>query len=189
MLNSEPDLVQSCPSGNLEDFSQLYDKYIRKIYDFIYYRTHHQQTAEDLTSITFTKALENIKRFNSQKGSLATWLYRIARNTVIDHYRTQKTEANIDDIWDLGSNENLPRDIDTKEKLIKVQEYLEKLQPEQRDLIIMRVWDGLSYKEISEITKKSETALKMMFSRVIKKLKNENSLALMILLLLIELNN
>ncbi len=184
MANSEQGIIQSCQNGNLEDFSQLYDKYIKMIYNFVYFRTHHKETAEDLTSLAFTKTLEKINSFNYKKGTFSSWLYRIARNTVIDHYRTQKMETNIDDIWDLGSNDDLPRDIETKEKLKKVQEYLNKLQPEQRDLIIMRVWDGLSYKEISEITKKSEAGLKMMFSRAMTKLRKDQALALILLLLL-----
>ena len=186
METCELDIIQSCQQGNLEGFAQLYDKYIKKIYSFIYFRTHHQQTAEDLTSISFNKALEKINKFNSQKGNFSSWLYQIARNTVIDHYRTNKNETNINDIWDLNSNNDIPADLDNRLKLEKIAEYLKLLNQKQRELIIMRVWDGLSYQEISAITKKSESSLKMTFSRAMKTLRQENALALIILLSLIK---
>ncbi|MBU1130876.1 sigma-70 family RNA polymerase sigma factor [Patescibacteria group bacterium] len=183
---NEQQIIINCQQGNLEEFSRLYDKYIKKIYNFVYYRTHHKETAEDLTSQTFTKCLENLNKFSDKKGTFSSWLYQIARNTVIDYYRTFKKETDIDDVWDLQTDDDAPRDVDTKMKLEKIAEYLKLLDKEQRDLIIMRIWDGLSYKEIAAIAKKSEASLKMMFSRTIKRLKEKDALALILLLLLIE---
>ena len=94
MENDEFAIVQSCQKGSVEDFGRLYDLYIKKIYNFIYYKTHHQETAEDLVSIVFTKALKKINTFDNS-GTFSAWLYRIARNTVIDHYRTKKLDYNI----------------------------------------------------------------------------------------------
>jgi len=185
METSDNALVQSCQQGQSDDFGRLYEKYIKKIYNFIYYRTLHQETAEDLTSTTFIKALENIKRYQAQNGSFSSWLYQIARNNVIDHYRSQKKDINIDEVLNLGYRINIEKDIDTKERLEKIAEYLGHLDQEQREVILMRVWDGLSYKEIAEITQKSQASLKMMFSRAARKLKKENALGLFILLLLI----
>lgn len=99
--------LKKCQKGELEAFGFLYDNYIKKIYDFIYYKTHHQETAEDLTNATFMKALENIRKFNLQEAYFPAWLYKIARNTVIDHYRTQKNHNNIDDAWDIADKKKL----------------------------------------------------------------------------------
>lgn len=60
MAFSEQQVISQCQQGQLDGFGQLYDLYIKKIYNFIYYKTHHQQTAEDLTSQTFLKALSKI---------------------------------------------------------------------------------------------------------------------------------
>lgn len=186
MEDTEQQAIQACQKGDLVQFSVLYDKYIKKIYDFIYFRTYHQQTAEDLASSVFLKAIERITSYKFQKGAFSSWLYQIARNTIIDYYRTQKQITNIDSVWGLRTDEDVEIDIDTKEKLKEVRRYLDKIDKEQQEVILMRIWDGLSYKEIAEITKKSETSLKMMFSRSINKLRKEQALILIILLLTIK---
>lgn len=182
-------IVESCQKGGLDEFGKLYDKYVKKIYDFIYYKSYHKETAEDLTSQTFIKALDNIKTFRSDKGSFASWLYRIARNNVIDYYR-KKERGNVDiyDFWGLASEENIAYDIDVKEKLGQVESYLKKLNGEQREIVIMKIWNGLSYKEISGVIGKSEASCKMTFSRTMAKLRKEIPLALFFLLLFKILN-
>ena len=93
--------VARCQAGELAHFTLLYERYLEKVYRFIYFKTYHRQTAEDLTSLTFMKALEKVGSYDAGKGRFSSWLYRIAQNTVIDHYRTAKLAANIDDIFNL----------------------------------------------------------------------------------------
>ena len=97
-------------------------------------------------------------------GTFSAWIFRIARNNTIDYYRRKKTEIDIDRVWNLSSRDNIEQDLDIKEKLKEVAQYLDKVKPEHREIIIMRVWDGLSYKEISQITGKSEANCRMIFS-------------------------
>jgi len=169
---------------NRDNFGQLYDKYIKKIFNFIYYKTHHKETAEDLTSETFIKALNNLGSFNENKGSFSTWIYQIARNTVIDFYRTKKNNVNVDDIWDLSTDEDILRDLDTAKRLEDVKEYLKTLKSEQREIVILRVWEGMSYKEISDAMGKTEASCKMAFSRTIKTLKETMPLSVFLSMLL-----
>ncbi len=166
-------------------FGQLYDQHVRKIYNYIYYRTHHKETAEDLTSTVFMKALENFQSFNPEKGNFSMWIYRIAKNALIDHYRTLKQNLNIDDIWDISSQTEIPKDTDTHMQLEKVKKYLKTLKPVQRDIIIMRLWDGLSYQEIADILGKSEGSCKVTFSRAIAEIRGTETLALLLLIPLI----
>jgi RNA polymerase sigma-70 factor, ECF subfamily len=178
MENSEDSaIIKDCQAGRPEEFGRLYDKYIRKIYDFIYFKTAHKETAEDLTSRTFLKALENINGFDGGRGTFSAWLYRIARNTVIDHYRTRKFDANIEDIWDLAGKEDMARDIDTREKLARVEKYLSALKREHREIVMMRLWGGMSHKEIAEALGKSEAGCKMLYSRAITALRRDMPLA------------
>lgn len=180
-LLGEKKLIKECQKGNLENFGELYDFYAEKIYRFIYFRLHHKETSQDLTSQTFFKALEKISTYEAAKGQFSSWLYRIAQNTLIDYFRVQKNDYNIDDIWDLKSNYDLDYDTQIKEKIQNVKEYLKDLSEEQRQIIIMRVWDGLSHKEISQIIGKSENNCKMIFSRAMAKLRKEEILVIVAL--------
>jgi RNA polymerase sigma factor (sigma-70 family) len=163
--------VAAVKSGDTTQFGPLYDEYSDKIYKFIYYRTHHKQTAEDLTSTTFVKALERIRQYDESKGAFSTWLYQIARNAIIDHYRTQKPEQDIQTVWDLSDGTDIERDVQNLEQIKQVKEKLSMLTPEQRDIIIMRLWDDMPYAQIATVTGKSEGACKMAFSRGIKALR------------------
>lgn len=173
MNDIEINAIKSCQKGDLKQFGLLYDRYIKKIYDFVFYKTHHKEIAEDLVSQSFMKALNNISKFNINEGTFQAWIYQIARNTVIDHYRTKKQDINIEDVWDLARDEDLERDIDAKNKLKRIEKYIKELKPQQRDIIIMRVWQGMSYEEIAEVMKQSEASCKMTYSRAIRKLRKE----------------
>lgn len=171
--------IRACQAGNLKEFGVLYDRYVKKIYDFIYYKTWHRETAEDLTSQVFFKALENINSFDEAKGGFSSWIYRIARNTVIDHYRTKKQEVNIDDVWGLQKDNTIETDIDVSQKLEKVREYLEQFKPQQREVVILRLWENMSYHEIAEATGLSVASCKMTVSRVLNKLRQEMALIIL----------
>lgn len=175
----EQEIIEQCKKGNLKEFEKLYDSYFKKIYRFIYYRTGHKETAEDITSQTFIKALEKIQGFDLGRGTFSAWIYCIARNKVIDHYRTRKSELDISKVWGLGKDPNL--DIEARDRLREAENYLKKIKKDQREIVLMRIWDGLSYKEIAEITGKSEANCKMIFSRTIGKLKEEIVLLLILL--------
>jgi len=179
---TERDLILRCQQGDAEAFGGIYDLYVRKIHDFIYYKVHHRETAQDLTSDTFMKALGGLDRFDAGKGSISSWLYRIARNTVIDHYRTKKEYAAIDDAWDIPAGGGVEADIDALARIDRVRQQLRVLPPDQRDIVIMRVWQELSYREIAEIVGKSEDNCKMIFCRAAKKLRETMPLALFIAL-------
>jgi RNA polymerase sigma-70 factor, ECF subfamily len=181
----ELQIIKACQNGDLSHFTQLYDSYHQAIYRFIYYRVHHKETAEDLTSTVFIKALENINQFKPSKGAFSSWIYRIARNSVIDHVRAHKGTDDITAAFDLSDNTNIPRDFDTQQQLQKVWRYLKDLDSKQRDIVIMRVWDGLSHKEIAETLSMTEASVKMAFSRTMSKLNQELVYAMAIALIIL----
>lgn len=166
-------LIEASQNGDNNAFGELYDKYVKSIYKFIYFKTHHKETAEDLTSKTFMKAFENIKTYQAEKASFSVWLYKVARNTVIDHYRTKKFDVNLDDIWNLSDKKNIVIDTDARMKMEQVREYMQELSAVQREIIMMRVWQGMNYKEIAEVTGKSEANCRMTYLRGIKILKDK----------------
>lgn len=180
----ENEIIEKCQQGHLEEFGQLYDLYIKKIYQFIYFKTHQKEIAEDLTSMTFMKALKSIDKFNLKKGSFKTWLYQIARNTVIDHYRSHQATHDLEDAWEIKDKVDIERDTDFQMRIEAVQKYMVNLKPEQREIILLRVWGDHSFQEISQIIGKSEAACKMSFKRVMEKLREDFTPLLILLLLL-----
>lgn len=174
----ESALIARCRQGDSQAFGIVYDRYVKKIYDFVFFKTMHKETAEDLTSLVFAKALAGVDGFTG--GSVSAWLYRIARNAVIDHYRTTKTTVDIADVWDLSDGTELELETDLKRQLDDVKAYLRTLAPEQRDIVIMRVWQGLSYAEIAAALGKTEGACKVAFMRTVKKMRKELIVAMML---------
>ncbi|MFA6467002.1 MAG: RNA polymerase sigma factor [Patescibacteria group bacterium] len=186
MENNELALIYACQRGEAEAFGQVYEKYFKKIYSFVYYRTSHKESTEDLVSLIFSKALENINKFQSSKGSFSSWLYKIARNTVIDYYRGHKNIQNLDDIEDLSDFSDISDNMDRKKALSDIQNKLAQLSSNQREIVIMRVWEDLSYKEIAEIVGKSEANCKMIFSRGIKELRLSLASLIYLVMMLID---
>ena len=169
---TESMLIKECQRGNTAAFGELYDAYIRPVYGFIFLKTRHKETAEDLTSETFLRALKHIARVDPDRPFIA-WLYTIARNAVRDHYRARVNapHTNIEDVWDLASEDDPSEAAQVHEISEQVAQQLRTLKPHERDMVIMRVWQELSYEEIAAITGKSVSASKMTYSRTIAKLR------------------
>lgn len=177
---TEADLIAAAKAGNAEAFGGLYDFYIKKIYDFIYYKTLNQEVAEDLASTTFVKAWRNLAQFKS--GRLGAWLYTIARNTVSDYYRQRREHLDIDDCWDLSDGQDFLGNIDKDLHLERLREHFSTLRAQDREILIMRFWQDLSFAEIAERLEKNEGAVKMACSRALQNLKTKMPLAVFILL-------
>lgn len=186
MQHIEQDDVVAAAKGDRQAFGRLYDVYVRDIYQFVYYKTHHVETAQDLTSQTFMKALRSIATFDGSRASFRTWLYTIARRSVIDHYRRNKPTSDIEDAFDLASDVDIERDAHLAHLMQSVQPLLASLTSEQREIVLLRLWQGKSYAEIAEIIGKSEGACKVMFSRTMRLLqKAAPNVALMFALMFI----
>lgn len=165
------------------DFSRIYDQYIDKIYRFIFFKVQSRDIAEDLTSDVFFKVMTKWGQFNSEKGNFNSWIYQIARNRVIDFYRQNRKHENIEEIWDLDSGEDLLSKVDDCYRLDKLHGYLKGMKKETREIVMLKVWEGLSYQEISSIVGKSEGSCKMTVSRTMKKIRQQSFIFYLILLL------
>ena len=179
----EQSFVASCQAGSLKDFDPLYSEYVKPIYGFLYRRALNRQTAEDLTSIVFLKALEKISQYSPAKGNFGAWLYSIARNTLTDHYRALRPHEDIESAWDLSSEENVPEGVADRLTFEKVKTALASLETSKREIVMMRIWEGLSYAEIAHITGKTENNCKVIFCRTIEQLRKELPLAALFLLI------
>lgn len=157
-----------------QQFILIYDEYSEKIFRYIHYKTCNRETAEDITSLTFLKAMEKWCQFDQSKGTVSSWLYGIARNLVTDHYRMRGKwgfVGDISDVWGLASNDDILKELMESETRTELRKALGILNAKQREVIMLRLWDDLPYKEIAPILGKSEDNCKMLFSRALKKLK------------------
>lgn len=181
MENDHAQLAKEVQAGDMLAFGKLYDAHIDQVYRFVWYKVQHKELAEDLTSKAFMKALEKIRTFDADKASFKTWVLTIARNTVIDHWRTVRETKDIEDAWDLSSGSDTERDAEARMQLEQVRAHLAELTADQRDIVVLRVWEGLSFKEIAETVGKSEAACKMACSRGLSRLRELMPLALYLL--------
>lgn len=180
MEQTEAQIISRFHQGETEAFGELYDLYSKQIFAFVVYRVNNRQAAEDLTSDIFMKALQAMPQFDEIKASFRTWVYTIARNRIIDYYRTNKTTDTLEVAMTFESDSRAQQELEARERRELLAQLLERLSPPQRDLVIMRVWDGLSYKEIATITGEAEVNLKMQFSRALKKLTSFAPLAVLL---------
>lgn len=182
ILNKEQEavLIAAAKDRNTEAFGSLYDAFVKKIYDFVYYKTLNKEAAEDIVSLVFTKAWQKIDQF--KEGNFAAWLYKIARNTIVDHYRREKENLDIDDCWDLSDGHDFLAKVDTDLHLERLKEVFATLNSRERDILIMRFWQELSFAEIAERLDKKEGAVKMACGRALRNLQTKMPLAVFICL-------
>jgi len=159
--------------GNLrKTFSKIYDRYIDKIYRFIFLKVNSQEIAQDLTSETFLRGWESFKNGNKIENPQA-FLYRIARNLVTDYYRekgrTRVVSAEYTPIID--PRQNLEEKSILKSDIDNIRTTLVSLKEEYQDVIIWHYLDDLSISEIAKMLDKSEEATRVMLHRALKALR------------------
>ncbi len=164
-------LLDKACRGDEGAFSQLYQAYFEKIYKFLYYRVNHKETAEDLTEDVFIKAYQNIT--NLQNVNLFEgWLFQIARNRLIDHYRSKKQTVDLDEVIEILEYEDATVDVldlESKQKILL--ELLKELTTEQRQVIRLKFFEDLSNSEIASLINKTEVAVRVIQHRAMTRLK------------------
>ena len=160
------------------DYIEFYNKYRDKIFSYFYYNLRSdRELAEDLTSDTFLKWFEKIDTYDDNY-SFSTWIFTIARNKLIYHYRKEKKDISIDneDSQEIEEFTKYETDfnskIDVEFKMEEVYVALEKIPSTQKELIIMRYLNEFSTKEISQISWKKEANIRKIISRGLQKVSN-----------------
>lgn len=155
---------------NYKKFLVLYNSYFKKIYQYVFYRTgRNKQLAEDLTSEIFLKALENFSDFDESVGKFNSWLYMIAQNHIIDHYRTSKSQVSIDEIAEIANNEqSLSEKLSIKQEYSRVIHAIYQLPDMYQDILVLKYINQFSNKEIAEILHKSPGSIRVTLHRATK---------------------
>lgn len=161
---------------NKDAFGELYERYVERIYNYVYYRTGNSEDAEDLTARIFMRAMKHIPNYQDKGVPFSAWLYRIARNLVANWHRDQSRRRmiSLDDIvhWHIGdeSPELKAQIIEDKESLLLS---LRRLPSDRQELLVLKFLDRLSNAAIGEIMGRSEGAIKSLYHRTLLSLRDE----------------
>ena len=151
----------------------LYDQYSGKIYSYIYHRVGQVELAEDLTAQVFMRMLEAVSSGRSWQSSFSGWLYRIAHNLVIDHYRRRgrATFVDIDDASPISSEAEPFEVVEARLNGERIQAALSRLTDEQAEVITLRFIEGLNIAEVAALMDKTEGAVKALQYRAVLALR------------------
>ena len=178
-MESEKQIIEEAKADKTA-FVKLYDKYFQQIYRYVLTRVADTALAEDITSETFMSALENLDRYTYQGKPFSSWLYRIAINNITDHYRMQKSEREAamqkwhetEDKFD-GAEIEMKEEEARQKKLENIRELngaFQKLQKSEQDIISLKYFENLSYKEIADIMETNTSHVGVKLKRALSRL-------------------
>lgn len=157
-------------------FGFLYERYVSKIYNYVYYRTGDHHEAEDLTARTFQRAMAHIGRYRERGVPFSAWLYRIAHNLVANWYRDQgrRKVMGLDDVTLIGQSRERPESVaETNEQRERLLAAIRRLPAERQQLLILKFVERLSNADIGQIMSRSEGAVKSLYHRTLISLRDE----------------
>ncbi|MDY6846971.1 MAG: RNA polymerase sigma factor [Chloroflexota bacterium] len=170
---NEEELIKQA-QDDLSKFDLIFEHYFDRVFAFVFSRTNNRQIAEDLTSQIFLKILQALPRYKN-RGTFAAWVFKIARNTVIDYYRSPFHKATISlnefDAFEFHQQGRSHEISTNSDRLIDLERGLKQLSTKDQELLSLRFAASLSYKEIGEIKGKNPGAIKMAIHRIFRKLK------------------
>jgi RNA polymerase sigma factor (sigma-70 family) len=193
IIKDDNQLVIDYINGDENSLGILLQRHKRKVYTSIYLLVRNRELAEDIFQDTFVKVIHSLKSGSyHEEGKFLPWVIRIARNLVIDHFRRDKKiqtiqclvnedgeETDIFSVLNLQKNDD--HEMEKKEFKKKIRSFIELLPDEQKEVLLMRVYYDMSFKEISDFSKVSiNTSLGRMRYALInlkKMLENKNQLS------------
>ena len=173
---SDAELVIKTIQGNKNAFGDLYQRYLDPIYRYTYYRVADQSDAEDLTETIFLKAWNSLQKTNHPPKNVRAWIYRIAHNTIVDHYRTHKPTVPLAEHESLIETTQSPENIvrsDERSQLLA--EAIQRLDPRLQQVVVCRFVNGLSHAETAAIMNLSEGHVRVLQHRALRQLRKSLS--------------
>jgi RNA polymerase sigma-70 factor (ECF subfamily) len=157
-------------------FGEIYERYVTKIYNYIYYRTGNAQDAEDITAKVFFRAMAHIQNYEDKGVPFQAWLYRIAHNLVANFHRDESRRKIIplDDYLAQSLKTEAPdRIAEHNEEQAALLNAIRRLPPERQQLLILKFVHDKSNAEIGEIMNRTEGAIKSLYHRTLLALRDE----------------
>ncbi|MEZ0397372.1 MAG: sigma-70 family RNA polymerase sigma factor [Anaerolineales bacterium] len=172
----ERDILRQASEGDQEAFGVLYERYVERIFNYVYYRTGNVHDAEDLTARVFYRAFRHIQNYTDRGVPFSAWLYRIAHNLVANWHRdrSRRQEIPLSDAPVLQAGGEAPEASlvvnQQRESLLRL---IRRLPAERQHLLILKFVENLSNAEIGAIMGRSEGAVKSLYHRTLLALRDE----------------
>jgi len=173
MVVDERALVEQAKTDP-EAFGILYERYVNKIYSYMYYRVGNHHDAEDLTARTFHRAMDHIGRYTQRGVPFSAWLYRIAHNLMANWHRDRQRQqvVSLEDTVLSVQSEDEPHQIaEREEERDRLLAAVRCLPPDRQQLLILKYVEGLSNAEIGRTLGRSEGAIKSLYYRTLVSLR------------------
>ncbi|MEZ4658567.1 MAG: sigma-70 family RNA polymerase sigma factor [Caldilineaceae bacterium] len=157
-------------------FGVLYERYVDRVYAYIFHRVGNPHDAEDLTARTFYRALSRLHTYADRGAPFSAWLFRIAHNLVANWHRdrSRRSFLSLDRLWSHSRTEETPEvQIEQAEKHDALWDAIERLPEERRNLLLYKFSSRLSNVEIGELMNKSESAIKSLYFRTLAALRQD----------------
>jgi RNA polymerase sigma-70 factor (ECF subfamily) len=157
-------------------FGLLYERYVDRIYGYIYHRVGNVQEAEDLTARTFYRALDNLHTYEDRGAPFAAWLFRIAHNLMANWHRdrSRRRFLSLDRLWSQRAEEETPEEqVEQEENREALWSAINRLPEERRNLLLWKFGSQMSNLEIGELMNKSESAIKSLYFRTLATLRQD----------------
>lgn len=171
----EPALVERARTDPAA-FGQLYERYVDRVYSYIYHRVGNVQDAEDLTARTFYRALDKLDTYEDRGLPFSAWLFRIAHNLTANWHRDHKQRRflSLDKLWGHSEAKDTPEEqITQQEEQAALLDAINRLPEERRNLLHYKFGTSLSNLEIGELMNKSESAIKSLYFRTLAALRQD----------------
>jgi RNA polymerase sigma-70 factor (ECF subfamily) len=172
-IASDENLMLAYAKGRAEAFDELFARHGRKVYNLFLRALGNAETAGDLVQETFMRVIEARERYQPTR-TFASWLYTIAMNLLRDQLRRHKRRGTTEELSETNLEMHVSEpEIELSERRAAVQKAVQSLPEEQREVILLAKYQGLSYAEIAEILRISEAAVKQRAYRGLKTLREE----------------
>jgi RNA polymerase sigma-70 factor (ECF subfamily) len=168
-------LLARAQAGDAEAFGELYGTYATRVYRFLLAQVEEPADAEDLTSEIFLKVLGSLERYEDRGLPFGAWLFRVARNTLIDTGRRTRPSTALDDASEPALQGGQQDALERAAERADIRTALERLTPDQRDVILLRFFAGLSPQEIGSIMGKPRGTVAVLQFRALAALRRRMS--------------
>ena len=169
-------MVGKAPQTVGETFAELYKEFMPKIYRYVNYRVSDTHLAEDITSAVFEKALVKFTSYSDEKGAFSTWIFSIARNTIIDHFRTNKQARTValDNADSIADGDDSPEENAARtEEIHQLQASVARLPRPQQEIISLKFGAEMTNRQIAKMLGISESNVGTILYRAVKKLRED----------------